>query len=556
MRVRRPLSIAVGSAAMAAAVAGSTTVAAGGAAAVAATATVAISPAAVHIRDARSAPPTTAFCEAHYKIACYEPAQIQQAYNLGPLFSKGVTGKGQTIVIVDSYGSPTVRHDLGVFDKQFGLPNPPSLKVIQPAGPVAKYRPTSNREGWAGETELDVEWSHAMAPDANIVLVETPTSENEGTTGFPAIVKAETYVVDHHLGGVISQSFSATEQTFPSGKSLFNLRGAYKDAAAKGVTVLAASGDSGAADVKFNQTTYYLHPVTSWPDSDPLVTGVGGTQLRDTAKHGWRSVVWNDTYNVPTQQYIFGTKGPNPLAGGGGKSVIFSRPKYQKSVAGVTGATRGVPDISMSGACNGAVDMYQSFKGQPAGWYPTCGTSEATPLFAGVVALADQVAGHPLGLINPALYKMSAMGKAAGIVDVTKGNNTVSFPQGGKVHTVTGFSARPGYDLASGVGTVNAALFVPELAHLAGCPACRAPSRQPVNFPQRQPAGAEHPPQHAAPGPAGPAPRMRGDPSVRPKAPNTDHEHTGRARIPPWTPAAAGARGGPGRVADPGCPGR
>ena len=469
MRVRRPLSMAVGAAGVAAAIAGSTSAAAaGGAAAVAATATVSISPAAVHLRDAAAAPPTTAFCEAHYKIACYEPAQIQQAYNLGPLFSKGVTGKGQTIVIVDSYGSPTVRHDLGVFDKTFHLPNPPSLRVIQPAGRVAKYRPTSNREGWAGETELDVEWSHAMAPDANILLVETPTSENEGTTGFPAIVKAETYVVNHHLGGVISQSFSATEQTFPSKKSLLNLRGAYQDAAKKGVTVLAASGDSGAADVKFNQTTYYLHPVTSWPDSDPLVTGVGGTQLRDTAKHGWRSVVWNDTYNVPTQQYIFGTKGPNPLAGGGGKSVIFPRPGYQTGVAAVTGAQRGVPDISMSGACNGAVDMYQSFKGQPAGWYPTCGTSEATPLFAGVVALADQVAGHPLGLINPALYKMSAMGAAAGIVDVTKGNNTVSFPQGGKVHTVTGFSARPGYDLASGVGTVNAALFVPRLAQLAG----------------------------------------------------------------------------------------
>jgi subtilase family serine protease len=307
-----------------------------------------------------------------------------------------------------------------------------------------------------------------MAPGANILLVETPTSENEGTSGFPAIVKAETYVVDHHLGGVISQSFSATEQTFPSQRSLRNLRGAYQDAAKKGVTVLAASGDSGAADVRYNQITYYLHPVTSWPDSDPLVTGVGGTQLRQSAKGAWHSVVWNDTYNRPTQQYIFGGSGPNPLAGGGGKSVVFTRPKYQGSVAGVVGGRRGVPDISMSGACNGAVDMYQSFQGQPAGWYPTCGTSEATPLFAGVVALAGQVAGHPLGLINPALYKMSAMGPAAGIVDVTKGNNTVSFPQGGKVHTVTGFSARPGYDLASGVGTVNAARFVPELAHLAG----------------------------------------------------------------------------------------
>jgi subtilase family serine protease len=464
MRVRRPLSIAVGSAAMAAAVAGSTS-AAGGAAVVAATATVAISPAAVHIRQATAAPPSTAYCEAHYKIACYEPAQVRAAYNLGPLTAKSITGKGQTIVIVDSYGSPTVRHDLSVFDKRFGLPNPPSLTVIQPAGRVPKYRPTSNREGWAGETALDVEWSHAMAPGANILVVETPTSENEGTTGFPAIVKAEKYVIDHHLGGVISQSFSATEQTFPSRKALLNLRGAYRDAARKGVTVLAASGDSGAADVKFNQSTYYLHPVTSWPDSDPLVTGVGGTQLRESAKGGWHSVVWNDTYNVPTQQYIFGSKGPNPLAGGGGKSVMFSRPRYQNSVARVTGAQRGVPDISMSGACNGAVDMYQSFPGQPAGWYPTCGTSEATPLFAGVVALAGQVAGHPLGLINPALYRMSALGAAAGIVDVTEGNNTVSFST---VHTVAGFRARAGYDLASGVGTVNAARFVPELASLAG----------------------------------------------------------------------------------------
>jgi subtilase family serine protease len=436
---------------------------------VAATATVSISPAAVHLRDAAAAPPTTAYCEAHYKIACYEPAQIQQAYNLGPLFSKGVTGKGQTIVIVDSYGSPTVRHDLGVFDKTFHLPNPPSLKVIQPAGRVAKYRPTSNREGWAGETELDVEWSHAMAPGANILLVETPTSENEGTTGFPAIVKAETYVVNHHLGGVISQSFSATEKTFPSKTALLALRGAYQDAGRKGVTVLAASGDSGAADVGLDQSTYYTSPVTSWPDSDPLVTGVGGTQLHLNAS-GARTApdnVWNDTYSKATNEFIFGDAGPNPLSGGGGKSIFFDRPSYQTLARDVVGTSRGVPDISMSAACNGSVDIYQSFGGQPAGWYPSCGTSEATPLFAGVVALADQVAGPPLGLIKPALYLMSAA-RAPGIVDITKGNNTVSFSQGGHTDTIHGYSAQPGYDLASGVGTVNAARFVPELALFAG----------------------------------------------------------------------------------------
>jgi subtilase family serine protease len=468
MRVRRSLSIAVGSAAMAAAAAGSAPLAvAGGATAATAAGVVSIAPAAVHLRGARSAPPSTSFCEKHYQIACYEPFQVQRAYNVKPLLRKGITGKGSTIVIVDSYGSPTVGHDLAVFDKKFGLPDPPSLKIIQPAGKVPAYRPTSNRVGWAGETDLDVEYSHVMAPGANILLVETPTSENEGTTGFPQIVTAEKYVINHHLGDVISQSFSATEQTFPSRKSLVNLRGAYTDAARKGVTVLTASGDSGAADVKFNEVTYYLHPVTSWPDSDPLVTGIGGTQLHLAGKGHPISPasVWNDTYNKATNQYIIGDKGPNPLAGGGGKSVIFKRPSYQKGVAGVVGGRRGVPDISMSGACNGAVDMYQSFKGQAAGWYPTCGTSEATPLFAGVVALAAQAAGHSLGLINPALYKLSA-GHASGIVDVTKGSNTVSFRQGGKKHTVKGFKAVPGYDLASGVGTVNAALFVPELVTL------------------------------------------------------------------------------------------
>jgi subtilase family serine protease len=428
---------------------------------------VLISPDAIHVAGARKAPPSTAFCEQHFKIACYQAGQIERAYGLPDLYRQGVTGAGQTIVIVDSYGSPTVAHDLAVFDKAEHLPAPPRLRVIQPAGRVAPYRANDNREGWAGETELDVEYAHAIAPGASIVLVETPTAENEGRTGFPQIVKAEKYVIAHHLGGVISQSFSATEQTFATPERLLSLRGAYVDAARAGVTVLAASGDSGAADTRYNGSTYYLHPVTSWPDSDPLVTGVGGTQLHLAAAGRARpATVWNDTYNVPTNRYIEGDKGPNPLAGGGGKSVIFARPSYQNSVAAVVGGQRGVPDISMSGACNGAADMYQSFRGQPAGWYPTCGTSEATPEFAGIVALADQVAGHPIGLINPALYRLSAR-HAPGIADVTSGSNTVTFKQGGKWHTVHGFRARPGYDLASGVGTVNAPLFVPELAALA-----------------------------------------------------------------------------------------
>jgi subtilase family serine protease len=169
-------------------------------------------------------------------------------------------------------------------------------------------------------------------------------------------------------------------------------------------------------------------------------------------------VVWNDTDN-PHVQKDFGS-GPSA---GGGLSVLFSRPACQDGVQSTVGTARGVPDISMSAAPNGAVLVYQSYPGTAAGWYPTGGTSEATPEFAGIVALADQVAGHPLGLINPTLYTLSAR-QAPGIVDVTRGTNTVTFTQGGKTYTVHGFSAGPGYDLASGVGTVNAEDLVYELA--------------------------------------------------------------------------------------------
>jgi len=406
-------------------------------------------------------PPTTAQCESDFHVACYDPAQIQRAYDLPALYAKGYTGAGKTIVIVDSFGSTTVRHDLAVFDAAFHLAPPPSFKIIQPAGAVP--HPNS---GWAGETDLDVEYAHTIAPGANILLVETPTSENEGTTGFPQIVEAENYVINHHLGDVISQSFSATEETFPTKQSLLNLRSAYINAAAHGVTVDTASGDSGAADVGFFAINYKLHPVTSWPDSDPLVTGIGGTQLHLNAKgnHTAPDNVWNDTYSVPTNEFIFGDAGPNPLAGGGGKSIIFSRPDFQNGVSSVVGDQRGVPDFSMSGACDGGAIMYQSFKGGgPPGFYVTCGTSESTPLFSGIIAIADQYAGHDLGVINPALYELSQAG-APGIVDVVSGDNTVTFTQNGKVHTVVGFSALPGYDLASGVGTVEAAMFIPELA--------------------------------------------------------------------------------------------
>jgi subtilase family serine protease len=407
-------------------------------------------------------PPTTADCEAAFGLACYSPGQFQKAYNLGPLYAGGWNGAGKTIAVVDSFGSPTALADLKTFDAAFGLPDPPNFTIIQPAGPVPPFDPNdADMAGWAGETGLDVQYAHAMAPGANILLVETPVSETEGVTGFPEIVKAENFVIKNHLADVISQSFGATEQTFPTAQSLLRLRSAFKAAAKAKVTVLGSSGDSGATDSRLDLSTLYLHRVTSWPASDPLVTSLGGLQyFLDADGNATRpAAVWNDTS-------LLG----DPAASGGGRSVIFARPKFQNSVAARTGDHRGVPDISLSAAVDGAaIDYYGENTlgtGFPAGFYISGGTSEASPSFAGVVAIADQAAGHDLGLINPAIYKLNKK-HAPGIVDITAGTNTVTFLQGGTNHTVIGFDARVGYDLSTGVGGINGALFVPELIKAA-----------------------------------------------------------------------------------------
>jgi len=377
------------------------------------------------------------------------PAQLRRAYDVDPLLRRGIDGRGQTIVIVDPFGSPSIAHDLAYFDQEFGLPAPPSLKVIQPTGPVPPYRPTPNRAIAAAETSLDVEAAHVMAPGASLLVVETNKVELEGRTGFPQIVAAEKYVIRRHLGGVISQSFGATEQTFASPGALRALRGSFLLAArpAYRVTVLAATGDTGAAGYTYSMAGLFPSPAVSWPASDPLVTAVGGTEL-DLSPAGRRrsaDVAWPQ--------------------GGGGRSSVFTRPAYQEGLRGTT-SHRLIPDISMDGSCDSGMAAFgvgRSATPKP-GWFVACGTSLSTPLLAGLVALAGQQAGHSLGLINPALYQMAAA-HDRGIVDVRHGDNTYPLSGG---PSVKGFTAGPGYDLTTGLGTVDAAYFVPELARRAG----------------------------------------------------------------------------------------
>ncbi|MGC9961092.1 MAG: S53 family peptidase [Acidimicrobiales bacterium] len=375
------------------------------------------------------------------------PDQLRANYDLSPVYASGITGKGTTIGIVDVFGSPTLRHDLAVFDSHFHLPPPPSFKIVEPAGTVPPFSATrKNALGWAGETTLDVEMAHAIAPGARIVLAVTGVDEVEGLSGFAEIVKAERYLIDSEHVSVISQSFAATEETFPSVASLMALRSVFLLAAQRGVSIVSASGDGGATSNRLNPTHLYNRRVVSWPASDPLVTAVGGTQVS------------LDGAGAAVQP-------PSGWSGsGGGISAVFNRPSWQAGVQAVVGDHRGLPDIAMVASCSPGVEIYETrVDTAGSGFGPSCGTSAAAPMFAGIVALADQLAGHDLGLLNPAIYRLGER-RAPGIVDVTTGNNSAVVPVGDHTVVVKGYRATTGYDLVTGWGTVDARYFVPELA--------------------------------------------------------------------------------------------
>jgi len=399
-------------------------------------------------------PPTMADCEHTQKEPCYSPLQLQTAYDMKPLYDAGLRGRGTTIAVVVSFGSPTIARDLAAFDRGFGLTSPPSFKVITPAGRVPPYNPHgTDRVGWAVETSLDVEYAHAMAPAARILLVETPVDETIGVAGLPAIVRAEKYVIDHRMANVITQSFGAAERTFPNPRSIRRLRGAFVSARAHHVTELAATGDTGPTSFSdIDGTRFFIRPAAIWPATDPLVTAVGGTSIHlDAAgERVSHDTAWNDC-----------PAGGCLSAGGGGLSMVFPRPPFQYSVRSVTGRSRGIPDISLSADRSGGALVYTSFPGFSAGYHSVGGTSEASPLFAGIVAVADQANGHPLGFLNPRLYRLGS--GSPGIPDITLGSTTVSFNQNHRTIRVKGWQARPGYDLATGLGTVDGAKLVKAL---------------------------------------------------------------------------------------------
>jgi subtilase family serine protease len=390
------------------------------------------------------APPSDSFCRAAFLgTACYSPQEIQHAYGVDSLLNAGDTGANQTIVIIDSFAPPTLASDVATFDAGYDLPPLTSLKVLSPLGPAPPFD-TSNGDmvGWSVETTLDVEWAHAMAPSAGIVVLTSNVAETEGVQGMPEFAQLIKYALDHRLGQVISQSWGATENTLfsPQGNQVLGtFEGLYARARGMHVTVLASSGDTGSTNYELNGDLYPTR-VVGYPASSPSVTAVGGTSLfADTSGNYQYETVWGSPV------------GPYGYCGatGGGVSQTFTEPSYQRGLPGATqsalGGHRGIPDISwLADPCNGIL-LYLSFIPGAEGWYFIGGTSESAPQWAGLVADLDQLAGRPVGFLNPYLYALGA--SHVGFHDVTIGNNA------DLETSVPGYDAGPGWDLATGWGS-------------------------------------------------------------------------------------------------------
>jgi len=367
-------------------------------------------------------------------------------YNVGALWAKGIDGAGTTVALIEGWDNPGIGKIVAQFDNALGLPNP-QIQTIFPSGPLPKKCPHrmvvlgsyGSCQAWAqGELPLDVLAVHLMAPYAKIVISATPADSQEpddaaSNVAPPEMMHALEYITAHHVANVISISDGTGEVTYGHGPVEITSQDAGElTAAAGGIPVLVATGDCGVVQnlaIANNQcgNTSTVPDTAAWDDS-PWVTAVGGS--------------------VPNINSKGQKAGPDPVwhvggifSEGAGYTAVFKRPSYQNGVTHITGSPmRSVPDITMD-----ASD----------------GTSQAAPLFNGILALATQINHGNVGPINPVLYKvLGPKGAKAGIADVIKGNNSVIV--NGKVK-VPGFTATKGFDVATGWGTINAATFVPAL---------------------------------------------------------------------------------------------
>jgi subtilase family serine protease len=421
---------------------------------------------------------------------CYTPAQMASAYNVDQLHAEGTTGKGQTIVIVDSFGSPTALQDLQFFSQTFGLPEP-DLTIIHPTGtPTFSNSMRGIQLNWAVETSLDLQWAHAMAPDAKLVLIAANPAETEGVQGFPNMFIGEQLAVNKFPGSVISQSFTATEQSFDAAalEQVARFDQVYRQAVANHITVVTGAGDTGTSNPD-KQGHFFPFPTVGWPASDLLVTAVGGTWLQ----LDW---TWTPLLSLPDFLTCLRTS-PNPVgciledlfftdtpgrteavwnepilgvATGGGRSALFPTPAFQSGISqSLLQGRRGLPDVSWNAAVDGGVLVFMSFPGIRPGWQIIGGTSAGTPQIAALVAMANQLrqqAGKgPVGYLKPRLYQLPS-GDLSDNVPLTFGPGAITLDSNALtlVTPIPGSATTAGWDLTTGIGSPRAFSFVHDLA--------------------------------------------------------------------------------------------
>ena len=298
--------------------------------------------------------------------------------------------------------------------------------------------------GWAEEISLDVEWAHAIAPGANIVLDLARSNDDAD------LLSATKYAVNQGLGDVISQSFGENESCVDSAllKAEHQL---FAKATLKHMTLFASSGDEGAAQATCDGSSYVK--AASSPASDPLVTSVGGTELH-AADYCLTALGCDPTTNPAPGTYqgeVAWNEFDSSIATGGGYSVLYKAPFFQ--LPATRSKQRGVPDVSYNAAVLHGVLTYVDVPGDATGWYLFGGTSAGSPQWSAITAIADQKAGRDLGFINAGLYLYSVLPSRYQSLfhDVTSGNNSVV-----EDVAVQGFNAGPGWDATTGLGSPRA----------------------------------------------------------------------------------------------------
>jgi subtilase family serine protease len=348
-----------------------------------------------------------------------------------------------------------IRDDLAVFDGLFGLPAARLQVITRFAGARSPYLAS-------GEEAMDAEMVHAVAPAATVRIVLLPHDTGNLQATGAGFVEALQLVPS--LGDIVAITAGVSERCATSAGAA-KLNSALQTDEDRHVTVIASSGDNGAAGGPCSGTEPLPVKAVNLPASDPLVLATGGTTL--AANHATGAYISETAWNKPAPRLPAGAPTPPasvqaellPTASNGGFSSLFPRPAYQDGIPGI-GHMRGVPDVSAdAGNTSGMAVAFSLAPGTVV--TPADGTSAASPFWAGIVALADQDAGHALGFINPVIYRIgrSPAGHRA-FHDITTGSNTVTFPVG----TVTGYRAAPGWDPVTGWGTPDAQVLVPLLA--------------------------------------------------------------------------------------------